>query len=308
MISFCIRRLAGLVPIGLGVVTLAALLAHVVPGDPADSILGAYATLEEKTALNKQLGLDQPVHIQILNYYKQVSRADLGQSLINQREVSELIAERFPATIELAIVSIIVAILIGVPLGILSAIFAGSLIDLGAMFIALIGVAMPNFWLGSMLILFFSIQLDWLPVSERAGWESYVLPSLTMGTALASVLSRMARNSMLDTLKEDYVRTARAKGVRESAVILKHVLKNAALPLVTIIGLQFSVILTGAVITEVIFDWPGIGSLVLEAVKTRDYPIIQGCLLIFSAIYLCVNLLTDIIYAWIDPRIKYKPS
>lgn len=308
MLSFCIKRLIGLIPIGVGVVTLAALLAHVVPGDPADSILGAYATLEDKNALNKQLGLDQPIFKQILNYYKQVLHADLGQSLITQRDVTELIAERFPATIELAIVSIIVAIFIGVPLGILSALFAGGIIDLGAMFIALLGVAMPNFWLGSMLILFFSIHLDWLPVSERGGWQSYILPSLTMGTALASVLSRMTRNSMLDTLKEDYVRTARAKGVPEYLVILKHVLKNAALPLVTILGLQFSVILTGAVITEVIFDWPGIGSLVLEAVKTRDYPIIQGCLLVFSGIYLVVNLLTDILYAWIDPRIKYKSS
>lgn len=304
MLSFILRRLLALIPVGLGVVAIVSLLILAVPGDPADTILGPYATLEEKTALKKDLGLDLPVYSQVGNYYKQISQGSLGTSLIYRKPVTSLIAERIQPTVELALISLIVAILISLPLGILSAIKQGHIIDYSAMGFALAGVAIPNFWLGPMLILLFSVELAWLPVSERGSWSSYVLPALTLGTALAAALSRMTRNSVLDNMKEDYVRTARAKGNVERIVIGKHVLRNAALPMVTVVGLQFGVLLTGAIITERIFDWPGLGSLILDGINNRDYPLVQGCVLTFSASYLLVNLLTDVTYAIVDPRIK----
>lgn len=304
MAAFILRRLFALIPVGLGVVAVVSLLILTVPGDPADTILGPYATLEEKVALKKQLGLDQPVPVQVLNYYKQIFNGSLGTSLIYRKPVTELISQRIQPTVELALVSLIVAILMSIPLGILSAIRQGKPVDYMAMGFALAGVAIPNFWLGPMLILLFSVELAWLPVSERSNWTSYILPALTLGTALAAALSRMTRNSMLDNMKEDYVRTARAKGNTERIVIGKHVLRNASLPLVTIVGLQFGVLLTGAIITEQIFDWPGLGTLILDGINNRDYPLVQGCVLVFSGSYLIVNLLTDVSYAIVDPRIK----
>jgi len=304
MLVFCLRRLLGIIPIGIGVITLVALITHIVPGDPVDAILGQFASLQEKDALRHELGLDQPVTKQLTTYLLNILRGDLGESLVLRRPVTELIGERFFATGQLALLAIVLAIMIALPLGILSAIYAGTAIDFFAMMFALGGVAIPNFWLGSMLILLFSLKLDLLPVSGKGDWTTYILPSLTIATALAAALSRMTRNSMLDTMREDFVRTAVAKGNSPAVVILKHTLRNAALPLVTIIGLQFSVILTGAVITEVIFDWPGLGSLILEAVRSRDYPVIQGCVLTFSGTYLLVNLATDIAYGLVDPRIK----
>lgn len=304
MISFILRRLLALVPVGLGVVAIVSLLILTVPGDPADQILGPYATLEEKNELRENMGLNDPIHMQVLNYYKQILSGSLGTSLIYRKPVTALIAERIQPTVELAVVSLIIAILISIPLGLLSAIYAGKAIDYGAMGFALMGVAIPNFWLGPMLVLLFSIELGWLPVSERVSWASYVLPSLTLGTALAAALSRMTRNSMLDNMKEDYVRTAKAKGNTNLVIIGKHVLRNASIPLVTVVGLQFGVLLTGAIITERIFDWPGLGTLILDGINNRDYPLVQGCVLVFSASYLMVNLITDISYAFIDPRIK----
>ena len=304
MILFCLRRLLALLPIAIGVILIVGLMVHAVPGDPVDAILGEYASLEDKQQLRAQMGLDRPVFSQLTRYFTDVLQADFGNSLISQQPVGAIIAERIRPTLELSIVSIFVAILIAIPLGLLSAVFAGTAIDLGAMFVALLGVSMPNFWLGSMLILFFSLHLDLLPVSGQGDWTTYILPSITMGTALAAALSRMTRNSVLDTLKEDYVRTARAKGNHEYVVIFKHVLRNAALPLVTVIGLQFGVLLMGAVVTEIVFDWKGLGDLLLESVQRRDYPVIQALILLFSGTYLFVNLVTDLVYGVIDPRIK----
>lgn len=304
MLTFLIRRLLALIPVGLGVVAVVSALIHAVPGDPADAILGPYATMEEKTALKKDMGLDQPFVLQLVAYYGKIGHGDLGTSLIYHKPVKELIAARIQATVELACLAMVVALLISLPLGIIGALKQGKPADYLAMAFALTGVAIPNFWLGPMLILLFSIELGWLPVSERGAASSYVLPALTLGTALAAILSRMTRNSMLDNLREDYVRTARAKGNRERTVIGKHVLRNASLPLVTIVGLQFGVLLTGAIITERIFDWPGLGTLILDGINNRDYPLVQGCVLMFSATYLLVNLLTDLSYAVVDPRIN----
>jgi len=293
-----------LIPVGLGVVISISLLVHLVPGDPVDVIAGQFASEEEKVALRTSMGLDRPVPEQIAHYVTGIFQGSLGESLLTRKPVLKMITERFRPTMELAILSLIIAILISLPLGILSAVKAGKPVDYIAMGFALAGIAVPTFWLGPMLVLVFSLELGWFPVSERTDLLSYVLPALTLGTALAAVLSRMTRNSMLDSLKEDFVRTARAKGNAERTVILKHVLRNAALPLVTILGLQFGVLLTGTIITERIFDWPGLGSLILEGISTRDYPVVQGCVLLFSATYLIVNMITDIVYAIVDPRIK----
>lgn len=304
MAIFILRRLLLLVPVGLGVILIVGLLIHAVPGDPVDRITGEYATYQEKEVLRHKLGLDKPIHLQIISYIKNVLRGDLGHSLIYHKKVSTLIFERIGPTIELALLSMLVAILISIPLGIFSAVNANSYIDYTSMGISLLGVSIPNFWLGPILILIFSLQLDLLPVSERLGWASYVLPCLTLGTSLAAVLTRITRTSVLENLGEDYVRTARSKGNPERTVIYKHVLKNSSIPIVTVIGLQFGVLLTGTIITEKIFDWPGLGTLILDGIGNRDYPLVQGCVLIFSASYVLVNLVVDLIYAIMDPRIK----
>ena len=304
MLVFIARRIFALLPVACGVVLVVSLLIHVVPGDPSDAILGPYATQVEKLQLQQQLGLDRPFAAQLLRYFARLTHGDLGDSLIYHKPVGALIAGRMLPTLQLAVTAMIVAICFSLPLGIISALNKGKPLDLLAMTLAMTGIAIPNFWLGPMMVLLFSIKLGWLPVSEQAGPSSYVLPSLTLGIALAAILSRMTRNSMLDHLHEDYARTARAKGARESVVVLKHVLRNAALPLITIIGLQFGVLLTGTIITERIFDWPGLGSLILDGINNRDYPLVQGCMLVFSFTYLMVNLLTDLSYALVDPRLK----
>ncbi len=304
MLTFIIKRFLALIPVGLGVVCIVSALIHLVPGDPADTILGPYATEQEKVQLRHDLGLDKPFVPKLLSYYVDIAHGDLGTSLLYRKPVTELIADRVRPTMELAFCAMVVAMTLSVPLGIISAVNAGKPLDFAAMGFAMTGIAIPNFWLGPLLVLVFSLKLGWLPVSERGDWTTYVLPSLTLGIALSAMLSRMTRNSMLDNLKEDYVRTARAKGNKEFVVVMKHVFRNAALPLLTVIGLQFGVLLTGAIITERIFDWPGLGSLILEGINNRDYPVVQGCVLVFSFTYLLVNLITDLSYAVVDPRIK----
>jgi ABC-type dipeptide/oligopeptide/nickel transport system permease component len=307
LLTFLIRRLFAIVPVGIGVVAIVSMLIHIVPGDPADAILRSdSATQEEKNEVRRQLGLDRPFHVQLADYYKKIAVGDLGESYIYRKPVATLIGERVQATMELACVAMLIAITLSIPLGVTSALNQGKPIDYAAMAFALGGVAIPGFWLGPMLILLFSLQLGWLPVSERGDWQTYVLPAVTLGTALAAFLSRMTRTSMLENMKEDYVRTARAKGNSEAIVIGKHVFRNAALPLVTVVGLQFGVLLTGAIITERVFDWPGLGTLILDGINNRDYPLVQGCVLVFSASYLIVNLLTDMAYALVDPRIKVE--
>jgi peptide/nickel transport system permease protein len=262
------------------------------------------ATASERDLLRESLGLNASFGEQLVLYYKKILHGDLGTSLIYQKPVLQMIAIRMWPTLELALLGLGVALVISLPLGILAAVKAGRPLDYAAMAFALTGVAIPNFWLGPMLVLAFSLKWQFLPVSERTRPLSYVLPALTLGIALAAMLSRMTRTSMLENLKEDYVRTARAKGVTERTIILKHVLRNACLPLITVLGLQFGVLLTGAIITERIFDWPGMGSLILEGINNRDYPVVQGCVLVFSLTYLLVNLMTDLAYVVVDPRIK----
>jgi peptide/nickel transport system permease protein len=306
MFYFLFKRIVSLIPVAVGVIVIVSLMTHIVPGDPVDSILGDYATLEDKLALRKALGLDVGMGTQLVNYFKNLAVGDLGYSLIYHRPVIDMIAERMPATVELAIVTMFVAVFLSLPLGIISAMNQKKPLDFGIMTFAIAGVALPTFWVGPLLVLIFSLKLDILPVSERGDWTTYILPAVTMGTALSAALCRMTRNTILDFAKEDFARTARAKGLSRTGVICKHVLRNASLPLATVFGLQFGVLLTGAVITEKIFDWPGVGSLLLAGIQSRDYPIVQGCILLFAMTYLFVNLATDLVVAWLDPRIKIE--
>ncbi|MBI2601577.1 MAG: ABC transporter permease [Deltaproteobacteria bacterium] len=305
MFSFILNRLLTLIPVALGVVIIISLMIHLVPGDPVDLMLGDFATAEAKQLVRTQLGLNLPIYQQIFKYIEGLFHGNLGKSLIYNRPVLSLLLERLPPTLELALASLLVAIVMGLPLGVLGALRKDRFSDHLAMTFALLGVAIPNFWLGPMLILLFSIHMNMLPVSGMGNWTHFILPALTIGTSLAAIISRMARNSILDTLREDYVRTARAKGAHPFFVIFKHVLRNASLPLVTILGLQFGVLLTGAVVTEKIYDWPGLGTLILDALGNRDYPLVQGCVLFFSSGYLIVNLVTDLFYKVVDPRVKF---
>lgn len=297
------RLLSALLTIWV-VATLVFFLIHLIPGDPVEVMLGEQATTADREALRAALGLDKPLVEQYAVYLGQLVQWDLGQSLYGSRPINDILAERLPATAELALVAMAVALLLALPLGMLAATRKGSAWDSGAMTFSLLGAAIPNFWLGPLLILLFSLQLGWLPVSGREGAASIVLPALTLGTGLAAILARMVRSSLLEVLQEDYIRTARAKGVKPTAVLWRHALRNAWLPLLTVLGLQLGAVLAGAVITETVFAWPGIGSLVVEAIQIRDYPLLQACVLLISAAYVLINTLTDLLYTWADPRIR----
>jgi len=306
MPSFLFSRLLSTVIVVLGVVTIVFLLIHLVPGDPVQAMLGESAQPTDLEALREALGLNQPLLMQWWHYMTGLLQGDFGNSLYSKEPIIDILIERFPATLELALAGLCIAVLIALPFGSIAALRKDSLWDNGSMVFSLLGVSIPNFWLGPMLILFFSLTLDWFPVSGREGPLSLVLPALTLGTALAAILARMVRSTLLEVLNEDYIRTARAKGLRESAVVIHHALRNAALPIITVLGLQLGTLLGGAVITEIIFAWPGIGQLTIDAIHRRDYPVVQACILLISLSYVLVNTLTDIMYAWLDPRVRYS--
>ena len=304
MLSYLLQRLFAACLVVVGVVSIVFLLIHLVPGDPVEIMLGESASVADRQALRTALELDQPLHVQYLHYLGKLLQFDLGTSIHSRQPVTDLLQARIPATALLAAVTLILTILLALPLGILAAVRHDTLWDAGAMGFSLLGVSIPNFWLGPLLIMVFSLWLGWLPVSGQGGVASVVLPALTLGTGLAAVLSRMVRSSMLEVLHEDYLRTARAKGVTPLRVILHHALRNALLPVITLLGLQLGALLAGAVITETVFSWPGIGLLTIESIQSRDYPVVQACVLLISVTYVLVNLLTDLAYAWIDPRIR----
>ena len=305
MKRFLLHRLLLLLPTLFGAVTVVFLLIHAVPGDPVEAMLGETASSTDKEALRRELGLDRPLARQYIHFLAGLAQADLGRSLYNQATVAELVLRRVPATLELTLAALAVALLLAFPLGILAAARRGSWSDRLALLFSLFGLAMPNFWLGPLLMIVFSIELGWLPVSGRGGVGHLILPAVTLGTALAAILTRMIRSGLLETIHEDYIRTARAKGLSERRVWLKHALRNSLISVVTVVGLQFGSLLAGSIITESIFSWPGVGRLTLQAIQTRDYPLVQGCVLAIAVSYLAVNLLTDIFYRLIDPRIVY---
>ncbi len=306
MWSDVVSRLLSALVVLVGVSCLVFLLIHLVPGDPVEVMLGESAQPADRQALRHALGLDQPIPVQLLNYFNGLVHFNLGVSLHSQRSITELLMERFPATVGLTLAGLLVAMGIAFPLGIFAAVRKDTLWDHLAIGISLLGVSIPVFWMGPVLILILSLWLGWFPVSGREGLASLVLPALTLGIALSAILSRMIRASILEVLNEDYIRTARAKGLRERAVIWRHALLNALLPVITVLGLQLGGLLGGAVIVETVFSWPGVGQLMVEAIHRRDYPVVQGCILLISFTYILVNTLTDFVYAWLDPRIRLR--
>jgi ABC-type dipeptide/oligopeptide/nickel transport system permease component len=308
MFRYLIRRLVLTIPVLLGVATLVFALIHFIPGDPAAAMLGEGATQEEINQLRERLGLNRPLIVQYGSFLQGLLRGDLGVSLRNDQPVTQQILERMPATAELAFASMAVAVLIAIPLGIIAAVWRGTAIDFSAMTLSLVGISVPNFWLGPLLAIVFAVELGWLPVGGRGTLAHLVLPAATLGAALAAILARMTRASLLEELREPYVLAARAKGVSRSRAILRHAFRNSLIPIVTILGLQFGVVLTGAVITETIFAWPGIGRLLIQSISFRDYPLVQGCVLLIAVTYVGVNLITDLTYSFLDPRIRVDRS
>lgn len=333
MLRYIIRRFLTIIPVLFGVSILVFSFIRLIPGDPATVMLGERATPESVARVRHQLGLDRPVYEQYLIYVSNVLRGDLGTSVLRQEPVTRELVRRFPATIELSLGAILFAILIGIPSGILSAVRRGSWIDSLSMLMALTGVSMPIFWLGLMLSFVFAVILHWLPTSGRLtatmeyqpltnlvildsflkanptllvdGLRHLILPAVALGTIPMAIIARMTRSAMLETLGQDYIRTAHAKGLHERVVILRHALRNALLPVITVIGLQVGILLAGAILTETIFAWPGIGRWIVEAIYARDYPIVQGATLFIASIFVLVNLTVDILYALVDPRIHY---
>ncbi len=304
MLSYLYSRLTTALIVIIGVSTLVFLLIHIVPGDPVEVMLGESAQVADREALRELLGLNLPLWQQWLNYMKQLFQLDLGMSLHSKKAVSSILIDRLPATVLLAISSIVIAIIIALPLGIVAAIKRNSIWDTCSMTFAILGVSIPNFWMGPLLIMVFALWLGWLPVSGYEGFASIILPALTLGTAMSALLSRMVRASLLEVLNNDYIRAAQARGISTTSIILKHALGNAALPIITVLGLQLGALLTGAIITETIFSWPGIGQLTIESIQKRDYPVVQACVLLISLTYVSINLITDLTYAYFDPRVR----
>jgi peptide/nickel transport system permease protein len=288
------------------IVTLVFLLVHIVPGDPVQQMLGEGARAGDLAQLRHALGLDVPISTQYTRYLAGVVRGNLGDSFRFQQPVAKVILAHYPATLELAIVALLVCAAIGIPAGLLAAARRGTSTDHAVGLFTLFGLSVPNFALGPVLILVFSVLLGWLPVSGRGGPSHLVLPAITLGAALAAILTRMVRTSVIEELSSDYVRTARAKGLSPSAVLFRHAFRNALIPILTILGLQFGTLLAGTIVTETIFSWPGIGRLAVQAIGSRDYPLLQGCILLIAFSYVIVNLLTDVLCALVDPRVRFE--
>ena len=334
MINYIIKRLLALIPILIGVAIIVFLIVHLIPGDPAQTMLGERASDEALEKLREDMGLNDPLPVQFWRYIKDLLRGDLGRSIMSNNPVSAELAQRFPATLELSFFAIFFAVVVGIPAGIFASVKQNSWFDNLSMLVALIGVSMPIFWLGLMFIWIFAVELGWFPPSSRIGvgleftpitnlyvidsilqlnfaalkdvLHHLVLPAVALGTIPMAIIARMTRSSMLEVLKKDFIRTAYAKGLKGKIVILKHALKNALVPIITVVGLQFGVLLGGAVMTETIFSWPGLGKYLVDAIYARDFPIVQGGILFFAGVFVIVNLLVDLSYALVDPRIQYE--
>ena len=302
---FLLRKISNFAIVIFGVLLLTFLLLHLVPGDPVEVMLGESASTADRAQLRTDLGLDQPLIQQFGGYLARLSQGDLGRSIHTKTPIIELIKTRYPATLELAVLSLLIGLCVGIPLGIYAALKANHWQDIVVTLVSVRLSAMPAFWLGPMLMLIFAVWLGWLPVSGMESNTSVILPALTLGFGLSAILTRMTRTSLLEVLNDDYIRTARAKGLTEQAVILRHALRAALLPIITIVGLQMGSLLAGTVITETIFSWDGIGRLLVESIEKRDYPVTQACVLIVALSYVLVNLVTDMLYRFADPRVKF---
>ncbi|TVR59751.1 MAG: ABC transporter permease [Spirochaetaceae bacterium] len=304
MHKYIFRRILMLIPVMLGVSFVVFTIMFFTPGDPARIMLGERAPADEVARLRTQMGLDDPFLVRYVNFVVNAVRGDLGRSLVTRRSVAAELFSRFPATMQLAAAAVLVSVAMGIPIGIISATKQYSVFDGFSMALALVGVSMPNFWQGMMMILLFSIAIGILPSSGYGTFWHLIMPAVTIGTSSAAIITRMTRSSMLEVVRQDYIRTARAKGLSESVVINRHALKNALIPIVTVIGLQFGYLLGGAVLTETIFAWPGVGRFMVDAIRQKDFPVVQGGVLLLALTFSLVNLVVDILYAYIDPRIK----
>ena len=305
MLSYLIKRLLSTIPVLIGISLLLFFMLRMLPGDPAQVLAGQMATPEEIENIRHQLGLDRPIYEQYVTYLSRLARFDLGRSARTQNPVTQEIWARLPNTLLLAVVAITLACLFGIPAGIISAVRPYSWIDYLVTTSALFGMSMPVFWLGLMLVVVFSVILKWLPAGGTGSWQNVILPSVTLAAFVVAFIARMTRSTMLETLSQDFTTTARSKGLQERVVVIKHAFKNAMIPIITVVGLQFGLLLGGAVLTETVFAWPGIGRLIVDSILARDYPVIQGTILIFGLLYIMVNLVVDLIYALVDPRIRY---
>ena len=306
MLKYIIKKIIFTCIVLVGAATCAFLLLHAIPGDTAEALAGPQATVEDVDNLRRAMELDQPLGKQYISYMGNLLHGDLGYSYRTNKPVMDILKSAWPATLQLAVCSMIVAVLLGVPIGIFAAIHRGKAGDTIAMIAAFLGVSMPSFWLALLLIKEFSVNHNWFPFYGREGISSFVLPSLTLGLGVAANIARLTRTSMLEVLGQDYIRTAKGKGVKSGKIIWVHALRNAAVPVVTIIGLQFGVLLGGQVVTETVFSWPGIGRMIVDALNTRDLQIVQGGILILAATFTIINLITDLVYALLDPRIRYS--
>ena len=304
MLTFTLRRILYAIPSLLGVITISFFLIHLIPGDPVDFVLGEQADMRDKLALRHELGLDLPLPQQFVTYLEKLAHLDFGRSVHSHESVFAEVSHRFPATGELSLAALALALLWGLPSGVWSAIRPHSFQDQGFGVLGLIGMSVPGVFLGPALIYLFAMRLGWLPVSERGGIDHLLLPAVSLALPLGAVILRMTRASMLEVVHEDYIRTARSKGVSERWIFFRHALRNALIPIVTIVGLQLGALLTGTVITETIFDWPGLGTLLYGAIQRRDYPMVQGCVLFVAFIYVAVNLLTDLSYGLVNPKVR----
>jgi ABC-type dipeptide/oligopeptide/nickel transport system permease component len=303
--GYIVRRLLLTVPVIVGVSILIFLIIRLIPGDPAIAIAGVHASAEYIEQIRKDLHLDQSLPVQYAIFVRNLARGELGDSTMSRRPVSVELRERFPRTVELTLLAMLIASVVGISAGIISATRRYSIFDNVSMLVALFGVAAPVFWLALMLQLLFAVHLGWLPATGRGTFRHLILPSMTLGMATAGLIARITRSSMLDVLRQDFITTARAKGLAEKVIIYKHALKNALIPVVTIMGLQFGILLGGAVLTETVFAWPGVGRLLVDSILARDYPVVQGAVLVLAVSFVLINLLVDLIYAFLDPRISY---
>jgi peptide/nickel transport system permease protein/oligopeptide transport system permease protein len=305
VLEYTVRRVLVALPAILGVIVIVFAMVRLAPGDPALLLAGEFADQATVERVRERFGLDRPMHEQFIAFVGNLAQGDLGRSTRTNRPVVEDLATFFPNTLELALGGILVAILIGIPAGVISAVRRNTWVDAVVTFLALLGVSMPVFWFGLLAILFFSVNLGWFPVAGRGTLSHLVLPAITLGVSSTAIIARMTRSSMLEVLDQDYVRTARAKGVLRSSVVVKHALRNALVPVVTVGGLEFGRLMAGAVLTETVFTWPGIGRLLVDSILARDYPVVQGAVLVIATAFIFVNLLVDLVYGLIDPRIRY---
>lgn len=305
MLEYTVRRVLVALPAILGVIVIVFAMVRLAPGDPALLLAGEFADQATVERVRERFGLDRPMHEQFVAFVGNLAQGDLGRSTRTNRPVVEDLATFFPNTLELALGGILVAILIGIPAGVISAVRRNTWVDAVVTFLALLGVSMPVFWFGLLAILFFSVNLGWFPVAGRGTFSHLVLPAITLGVSSTAIIARMTRSSMLEVLDQDYVRTASAKGVQRRSVVLKHALRNALVPVVTVGGLEFGRLMAGAVLTETVFTWPGIGRLLVDSILARDYPVVQGAVLVIATAFIFVNLLVDLVYGLIDPRIRY---